>query len=37
VKPDEAGNDVPRETELPDKDALRRIHKRLATLVDEEA
>ena len=37
VKPDEAGKDAAQETKLPDKDALRRIHKRLATLVDEEA
>ena len=36
VKPDEAGKDAARESEMPDKDALRRIHKRLATLVDEE-
>jgi len=36
VKSDEAGKDAARETELPDKDALRRIHKRIATLVDDE-
>jgi hypothetical protein len=36
VKSDEAEKDAARETELPDKDALRRIHKRIATLVDEE-
>ena len=30
------GKDVARDTVLPDKDALRRIHKRIATLVDEE-
>lgn len=37
AKPDEAGKDAAQDTELPDKDTLRRIHKRLATLVDEEA
>ncbi len=37
AKPDEAGKDAQSATVLPDKDALRRIHKRLATLVDEEA
>lgn len=31
-----AGNDAARETVLPDEDALRRIHKRLAKLVGEE-
>ena len=36
VKSDEAGKDAARDTEMPDKDALRRIHKRIATLVDEE-
>jgi hypothetical protein len=36
VKSDEAGNGASREPELPDKNALRRIHKRLAMLVDEE-
>ena len=36
VKSDEAGKDAAGETELPDKDALRRIHKRIATLVDDE-
>lgn len=36
AKSDEAGKDAARETVLPDKDALRRIHKRIATLVDEE-
>lgn len=37
AKPDEgAAKDAAKETELPDKDALRRIHKRIATLVDEE-
>jgi uncharacterized protein DUF5681 len=37
AKSDEsAGKDVASETVLPDKDALRRIHKRIATLVDEE-
>jgi uncharacterized protein DUF5681 len=37
AKSDEsAGNDVAGETVLPDKDALRRIHKRIAKLVGEE-
>ena len=37
AKSDEgAGNDAARETALPDKDALRRIHKRIAKLVGEE-
>ena len=36
VKSDEVGKDAATETELPDKDALRRIHKRIATLVDDE-
>ena len=37
AKSDEGvGKDVASETVLPDKDALRRIHKRIATLVDEE-
>lgn len=36
VKSDEAGKDAARDTEMPDKDALRRIHKRIATLVDDE-
>jgi hypothetical protein len=31
-----AGNDAARETVLPDKDALRRIKKRIAKLVEEE-
>lgn len=36
TKSDEgAGKDAAGETVLPDKDALRRIHKRIATLVDE--
>ena len=32
----DAGNDAARETALPDEDALRRIHKRIAKLVGEE-
>jgi hypothetical protein len=37
TKSDEgAGKDAAGETVLPDKEALRRIHKRIATLVDEE-